>query len=390
MIDYNISPNKPSYLIIGIGCLILCLGFFLLRPEIKAIGQSTLSLSWQQSEAKMDSVKYSYVSLSEGTAFRTNGQYTYTWEGREYTSNQLFFSNGGDNLGYHKKKYRELLKAKIRGQSVSVWVNPKHPGQAVLYRGVRLDLLGVKGILVGFCAIFGSIVISIGRSYRSNAYEIYREQFPQQPWMWKREWQSAQITSKSQIEFKAGFLFMLVLLLIALSSLSVIPREIKSGNLWIVLAFLPVIVALWYSFKMFGLWRSLRLEKHMSFFLDTRPALLGKTLSARLVMPNHFITQDMSARLLNKRIITKRTSEGTSFTKDIAHQEIGNVREGLGTDHLRTMHIKVDIPSARPATSWEKDHSDSYWELEIKMRIKSTWVTINYEVPVADPEQHLF
>ena len=390
MTDLSPSPSRPSYFIIGLGCLLLLACLALILPEFRAIGKSISSLSWQKTDARIEKVSYDYVALAEGQAYRTRGQYRYEWDGQPHTSSQLFFSTSADNLGFHKKKYRELQQARRETKTVPVWVNPNHPDQAVLYRGIRFGLLGAKGILVGLFGTIGvALIIGSLALYRSEkAIDLYREQYPAQPWMWEKKWQTDHIMSVSKQEFRAGMVFAIVVSMIALSSASVIPREIANRNPLILLAFIPGIFAAWYGFKMFGFWRSMRFEKHMSFFLETRPAVLGKTLKGRLVLPNRYEPEDLSTTLVRKKIVRTKESDGTTFTKTDAHKVPGQITIGGITAEQRVFQINVDIPRSQDETSWGKDNTDSYWDLGFEMRVKGTPVSMRYEIPVADPTKY--
>jgi len=388
----TIAP-RPNFIALGIACLLLLLAAVLAWPELKAIQRSLASFDWERSEARIVTLSYDYVTSSHGTTYRTRGQYAYNWNGQSYTSSQLYFATSSDNLGFHKNKYREWLRAKNKSADVPVWVNPVDPKQAVLYRGVRLDLLGAKFIVVGMCLILGGVIlIATLLFYRERKrYVTLAQRYPNQPWMWRDDWQSDPLPNRGKSHFVGHLLFTLFVSLIASSSLFVIPRELADKNYFVLLALVPLGVAFLMTWSTYLKFRSLFFEKHIELFLDTRPVLfLGKVMQARLVMPQQFQTEHTDVKLQKMRIETNRVpGEGTVTKKFIEFQVPCLVERCANVQGRQEFRLSVEVPVDAAATSWELDNNEHYWELDIQLRINHRKVFLNFDLPVADPERHL-
>jgi len=331
-------------------------------PELKAIKRSCESLSWERSEAHIVALSYDHISTSHGSAYRTRGRYEYQWKGQSYSSSQLFFTTSSDNLGFYKKKYREWLRAKNQSAALPVWVNPDNPQQAVLYRGVRLDLLGAKFLIVGLSGILGTAILAASLLFyrERKRYAALSQQYPNQPWMWRDDWQTQPLRNRGKTHFVGQLLFSLIVSLIALASLSVIPKELAKENYFVVLALLPLGIALPMIWGTYLKFRSLFFEKHIALFMDTRPVLLlGKPMLARLVMPKEYNVENIEAKLQKMRIETTHDpSEGTVSRRFAEFDVPCSVEPFSNVPGNQEIRLSLDVPVDAAATSWELDNNE--------------------------------
>lgn len=92
-----------------------------------------------------------------GDTYRVEAYYRYTFAGQTHTGSRVgVMAGGSDNIGdWHQRTYYRLKAAQDRDVSVTVWVNPADPAEAVLDREMRWGMLA-------FRSVFGLIPLGMG------------------------------------------------------------------------------------------------------------------------------------------------------------------------------------------------------------------------------------
>lgn len=150
----------------GHGCVVRVMGLvFMLIGSGVAIGLSGLPLynwygaqDWPAVPCTVVSSEVRTHSSSDGTTYSIAIHYAYTWEGRQYESDQYNFF-GGSSSGYNSKQ--AVVDAYPAGATRECFVNPENPGEAVLARGFSFTYLigsfGLIFVLVGAFMLFGRL-----------------------------------------------------------------------------------------------------------------------------------------------------------------------------------------------------------------------------------------
>jgi len=242
-------------------------------------------------------------------------------------------------------------------------------------------------------ALFGMIVLvvvifSLATVRENRHLKISSKRHPDQPWLWDIKWQSDLIPSRSRWDFGGSLFATVFVSLLALPMFAAIPKELSDGNLFVFLGLIPIGVAGYLGRYSYKSWRSSRIEKNMSLFLETRPAFIGTNLSARLVMPSSLKVQSLKATLEHLKIVKTEDSEGITFTKSVDLRLDSRIQRNRDASGYHLVGIIVDVPRNCPPTSWGPAKSDSYWDLIVEMRVENCDVSVRYEIPVADPRQH--
>ena len=120
-------------------------GLFILSQPIRYVAKNVATKNWEKTPANVlqVSLEERRSDDEEGrTTYRVNARYAYEFAGTAYTSGQLDFLPGSDNLGsYHHDTYEKLKQVKDRGEEVTCYVNPEAPAEAVLFREIRWGLV---------------------------------------------------------------------------------------------------------------------------------------------------------------------------------------------------------------------------------------------------------
>jgi hypothetical protein len=131
-----------------------------------------------------------------GCTYEATAEYTYTHGVRNYTSKRVSLYHGSDNVGsFHQQVYRELKQHQTSGQPLRCYVNPSKPSEAILYRNLRGEMMGLYGLLaVAFGGVgFGLLGTNLYRYRKSRRRGFQATEFPDQPWLWREDWARGEI-----------------------------------------------------------------------------------------------------------------------------------------------------------------------------------------------------
>jgi hypothetical protein len=175
--------RKPSAAATGCVCLffglflLVGLGFFYtatIQPILQAIG----SLRWQETPCTVDSsrvVIHHSSSARSGPTYSTEVIYHYRVDGGSYTSTRYRFESG--STGGRDRKQR-IIDQYPPGRQTVCYVNPSHPSEAVLYRGLYLEMFfGLFALPFAAVGWFGLYFIGRGgnptRRMQKNALPTF-------------------------------------------------------------------------------------------------------------------------------------------------------------------------------------------------------------------------
>ncbi|MBB4036331.1 hypothetical protein GGR21_002233 [Dysgonomonas hofstadii] len=118
--------------------------------------KSKNTLNWDSVEGTVCESKIDkYITTDPEVSYKAVIRYSYTVDGKEYTSTRIFF---GDILreGFSFKSKR-LIKKYFRGMTVDVHYNPSNPEESVLQKGVHSEIILMfvaSFLLIIFACIF--------------------------------------------------------------------------------------------------------------------------------------------------------------------------------------------------------------------------------------------
>lgn len=115
-----------------------------LRPLAETALAAWTVRSWQPVPAQVLDVQLKQHAGSEGgTAYQVLARYRYTVGGQTYEAQRVGLdrNSSADNVGdWQAQWHRNLRQAQERGESITAWVNPQAPAQALLDRSIRWRL----------------------------------------------------------------------------------------------------------------------------------------------------------------------------------------------------------------------------------------------------------
>ncbi len=395
----SLSNNKKSGS--GAGCLTifglcflipgLMVGFF----ALKNLYSNLQANSWEPVQASILSSDLKVIRGDDSTSYKATGKFSYSYRGSEYSSDKLFFGKGSDNIGsFHQDLIRDLNNAQSKGETLQAWVNPKKPSEAVLIKDIRW---GMFGFMMIFPLIFGGagagVIYMARHTKKVHAKEMgLQEIYPQQPWMWKEEWQSHIIKSSNKTLLWFSAIFATFWCLISTPILFMIPSEVfeKKNYLALIAILFPLVgigLASWavrnyFQWKKFG---------SSELRLQDMPARLGKTLRADLYIPSELpLNTECLVTLECVHSYSAGSGDDRKTVEDILWQDQQRLKFNTANINGHTIPIAFKLPKNQAESESGTGSERYFWRLLSKADLKGVDYSANFEIPVfkADPSQN--
>jgi hypothetical protein len=208
-----------------------------------------------------------------------------------------------------------------------------------------------------------------------------RERYPQEPWLWRKEWQERKIPSTSTRLAIFFWCFGLFWNAIAIPTGILALPEFQAGNKLAALAFLFPLIGLglfgkaiyetWIVFK-FG----------TSYFLpETLPGVIGGSLKG--VVQTHRRFPQESRFQIRLRCINRRSSGDDTFENTLWQEELIDVYQQASLDSGRTtIPVQIQIPRNNRSTESDILADQILWRLEATCDTPGLNYKAQFDVPV--------
>lgn len=149
-------------------------GWMMVRGNVHTIAEGCAMRAWTPAPARIVDVTLLYVpeqTEHEGTVMRhrIQARYGYTFGGSEYQGTRVALIDAPGYLDFPEQVYQGLEQARKTGATVTCFVNPAHPEQAVLNRVIDWGyfngaaILGLFLLLGGLCMVAALIFQMVKR-----------------------------------------------------------------------------------------------------------------------------------------------------------------------------------------------------------------------------------
>ncbi|UTF60002.1 DUF3592 domain-containing protein [Gilvimarinus sp. DA14] len=355
---------------------------FLFWGIVPQLAQWTAMKSWEPVQAQIVSAEMKSHRSDDSTTYSLHATYRYQYQGQNYTGNRVGISSGSDNVGdYHQRVIGPLERAERNGSTVTAWVNPQQPEQAVLNRELRLSLILFKGL---FVLLFGGVglgmwaYVFIARPDKTDVSEFEAQE---KPWLSRNDWASPTIKSDGKTGMWALWVFAAFWNLISLPAAIGAVGEALGGNhaAWLALLF-PLVGAgiVFWAIKLTLAWRRFG---HAPVTLDPYPGAIGGQVGGALEValpyqPDNSFAVTLqclhsyytgSGKNRKRRESMVWQSEGIAQTSRSAH----------GTRVEWLFEVDEGLPESEPPGN--RYH---LWRVNIKCELPGADFDRNYEIPV--------
>ena len=380
----------------GVGCLTVFGGIFLVAGLV--VGGFAISNLWQWFDAQdWQSVNAEIISADlnvshgdDSTTYEAVAVYRYQFDGRMYTSERVSFSGGSDNIGsFHQDIYQTISEHQRNKQTMPAWVDPDQPDQAVLIRDMRWGLFGFMMIfpLVFGGAGAGVIAMGVIGGRRAKKEAQLEDNNPDQPWMWRPEWQQPALKSQNKIAMWFAIGFASLWNLISMPLLFLLPAEILEKRNY------PALLGLLFPLVGVGLivwavhsWKQWKRFGQSRLVLKSNPVPLGGALDASLECPTGLpagAELEVTLSCVHKRVTG--SGDNRSTRENYLWQD--EQRITLNAGHLLAgtqVPIHFVLPADQPVSDWQESSSQIIWRLQATSDIEGVDYNAQFELPVFD------
>lgn len=381
----------------GAGCLFFFglpfagIGVVMIGLLLSSLWTWTSMQSWVEVPAVIRDTDLVENHSDDGTTYRVEATYAYEYEGQTYSGDRVSIHSGSDNIGsFHQDAYRELLGHCNSGKPFRCYVNPRNPSEAVLYRELRLGMIGLYtlvGLLFGGVG-FGLMAGAMFAKKKFRATRALQAAYPAQPWVWRDDWRAGVVRSSNRTEMFVSIAAALFWNAVSSPILFFVPGEISNGN-WVVLIGLlfPLVGAglIAWAVRNVLRWRKFG---ETTFQMAAVPGIVGGPLYGLIRIPTYIRPDEgFHVRLrCVKRVTTgsgknKSTSEHTVWEREqfVAQSDV------LVDPLQAAVPVRMAIPYDAPATDSDSSTPIS-WKLEVRAAMPGVDYSATFEVPVFKTE----
>jgi hypothetical protein len=391
--DVNIKKETKGNRI-GAGCLCLFalpfagIGVFMAYLIISGFVFSFKARSWTETPARITSVSLKESRDDNSTTYKVEGSFSYTFEGKTYTSDRLSDSFGSDNLGsYHQDLHRLLKSYKDSGKPYRCYVNPTSPGDAVIDRGIRWAKIGFYAIFlvtfggIGFWLMIGSVYAYRKLQREAQLAEIHVDQ----PWLCNEDWNDGIIKSENKGSMIGSVFFAVIWNAISCPVLFVIPKEMEKENVVVLIALIFPLVGLCLAvWAIKNIWRWFKYRESY-FQMNKIPGVIGGAVDGQVLTRKNLIPEDgFHLELASIHKYSTGSGDNRSTRNDVLWQTSHIVeKELLESDMTRSViPIHFTVPfDCRPTQEVSSDN-EYLWKLTVKAAVPGLDYSADFQIPV--------
>ena len=344
-------------------------GYFILYKPLQA---ARATETWAETGAVILSSKLTTLPNGKGDPlYRVDVSYRYEWQGKSYTSRRYALYDQGTR-SYDAKA--AAVQRLVPGSTVTCYVNPAQPGEAILNRA-HTNNFTVWKIVIG---VF--IVGLAGFIWSLSGFFVKAHPLVGEPWRTRADWVAGRIKAKPTTAVTVLWILALVFLLFGgvcagLATKQHIPYP-QGFIIWLFPA-AGVGLTIW-ACRIFARWRRFH---NAIFEMPVIPAPVGGILTGTIHL-NQLLHADAGFRLRLR--CYRRGSDNKEYVLSQTDQSVaGGLMDGFP--------VSISIPAgAQPSTSDGEGGWPVFWRLEADAGNINGDFVAGFEVPifVTDPATH--
>ena len=154
------TGSKVSWGLVLFGLVFFSVGAGMGVWSLHTLLSARAMQSWDEIPAQIQECRLERSQGRKGSvSYKATATYSYTVNGKEYTSRRVALDSGSDNIGSFQRQTHETLKAaKNSGAILMGRVNPANPEDAILFWKPRPEMVLMKQ---GFAIVFGGVGLLI-------------------------------------------------------------------------------------------------------------------------------------------------------------------------------------------------------------------------------------
>lgn len=348
--------------------------------------------NWQPVEATITHVEQVISRGDDSTSYGVRGSFNYEYQGKRYTSNKLNFYTGTDNIGdYQQDFYRELQQVKNSQRTVTAYVNPENPNEAVIDKRIRWGMLGFQSI---FLLVFGGVglgIIIAGRYASKKAgKELELQQlYPDEPWNWKEEWQSNRFKAATGTGFKVLLGFAIFWNLIAIpSSVMAMIEFFKTFDYPILFVLLFPLVGIGLLVAAYIAFMRHKKYGTSELVLQQTPVAIGGINRGTIEVPNDQANNQSFGKPLEavitltcQRKVTTGSGKNRSTKTTIIWQDDRRVQSTIKGHNTSSYAFEFKVPEGLPHSDDSNSDNQIEWVMQIERKQPGIDLKLNFTLP---------
>lgn len=384
----HIKKNWPLFLFalpfagVGVGVLLLSV--------LPSLMEWQSMKSWREVDAHLLQAELTVNRSDDSNTYEARARYRYSFAGLDYESKRVAITSGSDNVGdFQERLGARLTSAYKKQHTVTAWVNPENPTQAILNRDMRWGLLWFKMI---FVLVFGGVGCGlIAWVFLGRAGEIHHPECATKPWLVQPEWASEKISGNAKTAVWGVWGFALLWNAISSFLWFVIPSELAKGNYVIMVAILFPLVGLGLLYWAISTTLEWRRFGALALHLDPYPGSIGGQVGGQVDIPLAYSSAyQFPVTLACAHSYMSGSGKDRSRKESIKWQAQGFAYAEASATGTR-LNFRFDVPEK---LSPSEPASDNYhrWRLIIKASLPGIDLNRQFDIPVyptAEKSQHL-
>ncbi len=379
----------------GLGCLILFAlpfaggGLFVAFLAARSLVGWIETRGWEPTPARITHADLEVSHGDDSTTYKAVARYEYEWQGTRFTGDRVSHHFGSDNVGsFHEDAYAKLSRHRSSGEPFTCFVNPDDPSESILYRRLRWGLFALMAL---FSTLFtgagvGIVILGIYSVRKTEAQEALEETHPNDPWLWKTDWQDGKIKSTGKAQFILPLVMATFWNLISAPLAFLIPREVleNDNKLALIGLLFPIVgvgLAIW-AIRAFIRWKRFG---DSVFEMAAIPGVIGGKLIGRIVTSVDLKPAEgfgLTLSCINR--VTSGSGDSRRTTERVLwQQERRLLREPLDWDPTKSeIPVLFALPYDMSPTEERSDDDEVLWRLELKADVPGVDYAAQFEVPV--------
>jgi hypothetical protein len=345
--------------------------------------------AWVETPALILTADLNVIHSDDGSTHLAVATYEYEWEGRRYTGDRVGITGTSDNVGsWQEDKANELMRH--IGQTFRCYVNPENPSESILYRDMRIAMIGFIALFAGIFSTVGfGLLWGVIWGARTSIDEARRaEEHPDLPWMQRADWAAGVIKCDTRVVAIALLVFGGLWMAISMPVLFFVPEAVADGEYMALIALIfPVIGVglLGAAFIKLARWRKYGSSE---LHLTRTPGVIGGYIEGEVRVPRALeLVTEVHATLKCEHSRTTGSGKNKSTTKTTVWETTQVLTPA--SDSLRfgaeagRIPFRIFIPHGHPQSDLEKPDSGSHeWTLRLKAEVPGIDLDATFIVPV--------
>lgn len=241
----------------------------------------------------------------------------------------------------------------------------------------------VIGAVIFGGAGFVMMAVAVYNLRHGDEIPEVQRRYPNQPWMWRKEWAEGRISDNSKLGVLGIWVFALIWSGFSVPLAWVILRdEAPNKGVYFVLIFPIIGVGLLAA----AVYQTLRYLKYGNswFVLSTVPGVIGRHLRGSIQTRFRQAPGQVSVRLSAIRCVTTGSGKSRSTTETIKWQdgaEIAGVSLPIGMKGIE-IPVSFEIPADAPESDDRDSDNRLVWRLEASADVPGVDYSASFDVPV--------